>query len=299
MRMCRPHILLLALLILVLPAACSEEIIISSTSDYEDYLAVEAMLTDRPDYPQRILLSKTIPYFAEENRPMVTGASVMVDDVVFTEQKDGVYVAPTGYCCHPGHVYHLKIQLPDGREFTSENTMPEPGFVLNDIDYAYLGGQEMEMDSTWTIGVWGTDHEILSNYLVNYSVNGLLLPLSLSYVTIDQYFNGSVVKGFPFMFMVQTYYYRGRFGDCFKFLETGDVITMNVYTLDDDFYRYLISLTMDALYIPLISPQPSNPLCNIQGDHVVGYFALCPHVDASVVVEDPLRDYFKKSLPFF
>ena len=296
--MCRPHILLLALLILILPSACSEEIIISSASDYEDYLAVEAMLTDRPDYPQRILLSQTIPYFEDMDRPMVKGASVMVDDVVFTEQQDGVYVAPTGYCCHPGHVYHLKIHLPDGRDFTSESTMPESGFVLNDIDYAYLGGQEMDMDSTWTIGLWGVDHDFYSNYMVNYSVNGNLLPLFLSYVTIDHYFSGSVIKGFPFMFMMQTDLNRRKFGDCFKFLETGDVITMNIYTIDDTFYRYLTALTMDALYIPLLSPQPANPLCNIQGDHVVGYFALCTHVDATVVVEDPLRDYFRKSLPF-
>lgn len=297
--MCRPHILLLALLILVLPSACSEEIIISSDSDYEDYLAVEALLTDRPDYPQRILLSKTIPYFEDMDRPMVKGASVMVDDVVFTEKEDGVYVAPTGFCCHTDHVYHLKIRLPDGREFTSENSMPEPGFELKDIDYAYLGGQEMDMDSTWTIGLWGTDRDFYSNYLVNYSVNGNLLPLFLSYVTIDYYFSGSVIKGFPFMFMMQSAINRQKFGDCFKFLETGDVITMNIYTIDDTFYRYLIALTMDALYIPLLSPQPANPLCNIKGDHVVGYFAICAHVDASVVVEDPLRDYFKKSLPFF
>lgn len=297
--MCRPHILLLALLILVLPSACSEEIIISSDSDYEDYLAVEALLTDRPDYPQRILLSKTIPYFEDMDRPMVKGASVMVDDVVFTEKEDGVYVAPTGFCCHTDHVYHLKIRLPDGREFTSENSMPEPGFELKDIDYAYLGGQEMDMDSTWTIGLWGTDRDFYSNYLVNYSVNGNLLPLFLSYVTIDYYFSGSVIKGFPFMFMMQSAINRQKFGDCFKFLETGDVITLNIYTIDDTFYRYLIALTMDALYIPLLSPQPANPLCNIKGDHVVGYFAICAHVDASVVVEDPLRDYFKKSLPFF
>ena len=297
--MCRPHILLLALLILVFPSACSEEIIISSDSDYEDYLAVEALLTDRPDYPQRIFLSKTIPYFEDMDRPMVKGASVMVDDVVFTEKEDGVYVAPTGFCCHTDHVYHLKIRLPDGREFTSENSMPEPGFELKDIDYAYLGGQEMDMDSTWTIGLWGTDRDFYSNYLVNYSVNGNLLPLFLSYVTIDYYFSGSVIKGFPFMFMMQSAINRQKFGDCFKFLETGDVITLNIYTIDDTFYRYLIALTMDALYIPLLSPQPANPLCNIEGDHVVGYFAICAHVDASVVVEDPLRDYFKKSLPFF
>ena len=299
MRTCRPYILILAVLATLLPAACTELIEVHSKSDYQDFVAVEAMLTDRPDMPQRIILSHTLPYFADEQRQMIKGASVQVDDVVFPEKEDGVYVAPDGYCCHTGHEYHLKIRLTDGREFTSEATMPEPGFEMDGIDYAYLGGMEMDLDSTWTIGLWGLEKDFYSNYLINYSVNGNLAPLLLSYVTIDYYFSGNEIKGFPLMYLMQTAENRAKFGDCFKYLETGDVLTLNVYTIDEPFYKYLVALTMDALYIPLMSPQPSDAPCNIHGENVVGYFALCPHVDASVVVEEPLRPYFKKALPFF
>jgi hypothetical protein len=299
MRTSRLHFLILAILVLILPAACTEVIEVQSTSDYHDFLAVEAMLTDRPDHPQRIILTQTLPYFEEAKREMVRGASVQVDDVVFQEKEAGTYVAPSGYCCQPDHEYHLKIRLSDGREYTAEATMPEPGFILDDIDYAYLGGMEMDLDSTWTIGVWGLEKDIRSHYLVNYSVNGNLLPLLLSYVTIDDYFSGKEIKGFPLMFLMQTSLNQAKYGECFKFLETGDVLTLNVYTVDEPFYKYLTALTMDALYIPLISPQPTNPPCNIHGENVVGYFAICSHVDASVEIEDPLRSYFKKSLPFF
>lgn len=292
-------LLLTALLALALPSACTDEIIVQSDSEYETLVAVTAMLTDRPDHPQCIYISETIPYFDDIDSPKVRGASVQVDDVVFTEKEAGVYVAPDGYCCHPGHKYHLKVRLTDGREITSEATMPEPGFEMEGIDYAYLGGLEMDLDSTWAIGIWGVEKDIYSNYFVNYSVNGYVLPLYLSLVTIDYYFNGNVIKGFPIMYMLQRKALQKEYDDCFKFLETGDVITLNVYTIDEPFYKYLVSLTMDALYIPLISPQPSNAPCNLHGEKVVGYFAICPHVDASVVVEDPLRDYFKKSLPFF
>ena len=299
MRTSRPLFLFLAILVLILPVACTEIIEVHSTSDYHDFLAVEAMLTDRPDMPQRILLSQTLPYFEDAKREMVRGASVQVDDVVFQEKEAGIYVAPDGYCCHTGHEYHLKIRLADGREFTSEATMPEPGFEMNGIDYAYLGDMEMVMDSTWTIGLWGLEKDFYSNYLINYSVNGNLVPLYLSYVTIDYYFSGNEIKGFPLMYLMQTALNQEKYGECFKFLETGDVLTLNVYTIDNAFYKYLIALTMDALYIPLLSPQPSDAPCNIHGENVVGYFTLCPHVDASVVIEDPLRPYFKKSLPFF
>ena len=299
MQTSRLHFLILAILVLIMPVACTEVIEVQSTSDYHEFLAVEAMLTDRPDHPQRIILSQTLTYFEDLKPEMVRGASVRVDDVVFQEKEAGVYVAPDGFCCHTGHEYHLNIRLTDGREITSEATMPEAGFILEDIDYAYLGGMEMDMDSTWTIGIWGLEKDIKSNYLVNYSVNGNLVPLLLSYVTIDDYFTGKEVKGFPFMFLPQTALNREKYGQCFKYLETGDVLTLNVYTIDEPFYKYLVSLTMDSLYIPLISPQPSNPPCNIHGENAVGYFAICSHVDASVEIEDPLRSYFKKSLPFF
>ena len=55
-------ILLTALLALTLPSACTDEIIVQSGSEYETLVALTAMLTDRPDHPQCIYISETIPY---------------------------------------------------------------------------------------------------------------------------------------------------------------------------------------------------------------------------------------------
>ena len=60
-----------------------------------------------------------------------------------------------------------------------------------------------------------------------------------------------------------------------------------------------VSLTMNGVSIPLFTPQPANAPTNIRGEHVVGYFAVCPIARASVVVDDPFRPYFKKLLPGF
>ena len=58
---------LLPLLTFIL-CACTEKVDLRSRSDYHDYLAVEATLTDRPEDPQQIVLSRTISYPAPGRR---------------------------------------------------------------------------------------------------------------------------------------------------------------------------------------------------------------------------------------
>ena len=99
---------LLPLLAFIL-CACTEKVDLRSRSDYHDYLAVEATLTDRPEDPQQIVLTRTISYFHTEAQPMVRGASVKVNDVTFSEKEPGIYIAPEGYACEPCVEYKLRI----------------------------------------------------------------------------------------------------------------------------------------------------------------------------------------------
>jgi len=55
---------------------------------------------------------------------------------------------------------------------------------------------------------------------------------------------------------------------------------------------------MNSVSIPLFTPQPANVPTNIRGEHVLGYFAICPVARASVEIEDPFRPYFKRMFPF-
>ena len=93
--------------LLLLLTACTEDIDLRSRSDYHDYLTVEATLNDRPEDVQQVILSRSISYFNDEPQPMVSGASVQVNDVVFNEISDGVYQAPDGYACESGVEYRL------------------------------------------------------------------------------------------------------------------------------------------------------------------------------------------------
>ena len=284
--------------LLLILCACTEKVDLQSRSDYHDYLAVEATFTDRTEDPQQVILSRTISYFHNEAQPMVSGASVKVNDLVFNEVAPGVYEAPEGFAGEVGVEYRLRIRLPEGNEYEAEATMPEPGFRMDAIDYAWSGGKTMDMDSLWTVGVWGYEKEIDSYYLGTHAVNGFRQPLELAKVTDDKFFNNNEVAGFPIEPLMQSELLRKQYGDCYKYLEVGDVITLELWTLEKGYYDYLLALTMNSVSIPLFTPQPANVPTNIRGEHVLGYFAVCPVARASVTVDDPFRPYFKRMFPF-
>ena len=287
----------LILPILLLLCACTERIDLQSRSDYHDYLTVEATLTDHPEDQQRVWLFRSTPYFSNKPGAIVQGASVKVNDVIFNNKGAGVYDAPEGFACEPGVEYKLQITLPNGDHYEAEATMPEPGFRMDDIDYAYSGGMTMDMDSLWTVGVWGQEKEIDSYYLLTHAVNGEYQPLEMCKLAPDLYFNSNEVVGFPIEALLQSELLRQQYGECYKYLETGDVITLEIWTLDKGYFDYMLALTMNTVSIPLFTPQPANVPCNIRGEHVLGYFAVCPVARASVTIEDPFRPYFKKLLP--
>ena len=284
--------------LLAILCACTEKVDLRSRSDYHDYLAVEATLTDRPEDPQQIVLSRTISYFHTEAQPKVSGASVQVNDVLFNEKKPGVYEAPEGYACESGVEYKLRIRLPEGDAYEAEAEMPEAGFRMDEIDYAFAGGMTMDSDSLWTVAVWGYEKDIDSYYLLTHAVNGNYQPFSMALVSDDKFFNSNDVKGFPITALMQSEYLRKQYGDCFKYLERGDEVTLEIWTLDKGYYDFLLSLTMNSVSIPLFTPQPANVPTNIRGEHVLGYFAVCPVARASVEIEDPFRPYFKRMFPF-
>ena len=284
-------------LLLLLVLSCTEKVDFRSRSDYHDYLCVDAVLTDRADRPQQVVLSRTVSYFVEEELPRVGGASVSVDEVVFQETDPGIYQAPDGYACIPGHSYHLKISLPGGAQIEAEASMPEPGFRLDEIDYAFAGNKTTGLDSLWTLAVWGRDELVDSYYHISLGVNGAFYPFQFTETMDDKYFNGHDVAGFPITTLIQTARLRERYGDCFKYLERGDVITLEALTIDKGYYDFLLALTLSGTSIPIFSPQPANVPTNLRGDHVLGWFAVCPVVSASVTVEDPLRPYYRKLMP--
>lgn len=292
----------------IILSGCNEKVEVHTRNMDKTYLVVEAILTDRADVSQRVTLSRSIDYFEKEVPSPVSGAQVNISDgntvFPFVEEPSGsgCYIGPDGFCGTPGTTYTLSIDAEIDEEtnhYEAVSTMVERGFDLTDIDYMYAGNEKMNLDSLWLVAMWGKDHPITSFYYLGVDLNGTRFPLELSEVIDDKYFAGQEVICFPVKTMTQTAMMRKQYGECGKYLETGDVITFTVYSIPKEYFEFFMGFISNSVgsAIPLLQSQPANCPTNIKGGNAVGFFAACSTSTASVVIEDPLRPYYKKALP--
>ena len=224
-------------------------------------------------------------------------------DILFTERLDeedgagtGEYYAPEGFQALSGRKYSLSVKATvagKAHQYSAEAEMPEMGFTLDRIDYTYNGNTPAKLDSLWTILMWGEDNlETTSRFIARFSVNGYNLPLSSCFMIEDKYFNGKKIEAFPIGLLYQTAENYKQNGECAKFLEEGDVLTLTGYSMTEEYYAFMQTVQGDGglSSMPLLSSQPMNPLTNITGDgDVLGFFAACPVLTASVTVTDPFQ----------
>ena len=295
--------------LLVILTACSESIKVKTRDMEETYVIIEGRITDRDTGSENyVYLSQSVPYFENKSKPDgISGAEDVVSDgeggeTVFTENPEGSghYFAPDGFKAVSGRTYSLDIRantLGSLRRYHAEALMPELGFEVDKIDYTYNGNTDAKLDSLWTVLMWGKDDPDIRNiYLAYLSVNGHRSPLSASLMIEDKYFNGKNIEKFPVGVLNQTAENRKQYGECSKFLEEGDVITLDGYVLTTEYYRFISNLYGDSglSSLPLISSQPVNPPTNISGDgKFLGFFAACPTAQASVTVTDPFKDIYQ------
>lgn len=285
---------------------CTEPFDLKTETLDKVYLCVEAPMTDIPSV-QTVRLTESVDYDSVEQVPAVSGASVTVSDGEKTwdflerEGAPGRYDSPQFFHCERGKTYTLKIDctLSDGTEghYSAVAEMPEHGFDIEKIDYKCLGEPK---DSTWVLGVWGQDRPATNYFLITTAVNGVMSPttslLERSMLMPDTYFNNSYVSGFPIAFLYQNSHQYKKYGACAKVLEKGDFVSMVVYTMSKEYYDFITALSASAsgINIPIIASQPANIPTNITGGDAMGYFAVCPVMMASCIIDDPYRKEFGK-----
>lgn len=289
---------------LIFLCACNEIIEIELKEMDRDYFVVEAFLDDDPLHRQCIALSMSVPYLDTVQASPVSGASVRIDcsvqgEVVFSESGDvpGLYLGPEGFCGIPEEKYRLTIDasFANGpRTYTAESVMPQPGFRLDSLDYSFAGsGKGNSMDSLWTLLIWGEDIPYdESGELISFvKLNGLEYPFPNRIVYNHKYFYGQKIEAFPLERLMQTEANRMQHGDCYKYLEKGDELSITVMTLDRPtglFLTYAIQ-SSSGMSIPLFTSQPANCPTNISGPNGAGWFAVCPVTTATCIVDDPFK----------
>ena len=288
-------------IILILAVSCSEPFEIKKESSSTRYLAINAILTDVPSY-QTVTLSESIEYNSEEEVKPVTDATVTISsadsvvEFIADPSNPGLYTSPTLFCGEPGGTYTLRVERTDNRGeihiYEATSTMIPFGFDVKAIDYKYTNSL---VDSLWTIGIWGTDGPAPDQYLVIPGLNGYYYPMESTLPLEDHYFTGGSVSGFPISVFSQSVEKMKTLGPCAKPFETGDEVTLMVYDLSLDFYRFMFALveSSTSISIPIISSQPANLPCNFSGENVVGYFGAAPMRILRCTVDDPYRQDYK------
>ena len=286
--------------------SCTERITLDTQTMSARYVAVEGVLTNIPSV-QTINISNPSGFFDETISPSpVSGASVTVSDgsktVSFVEDPDrpGTYCSPNYYYGIPGKTYTLTIEVTDAdgsvELYSAESVMPEPGFLIDALDYKYM---DPLMKDSWTMAVWGQDTPDVSNYFIMFGVNGHMYPFDKGLALPDFYFDAQYINAYPINILVQNEENMRKFGECAKPLETGDVVSVSAFTLTQDFYEYLWAFMTNTsqISIPLLTPPPANLPTNIKGKNAQGFFAACPVSLKTCVVDDPFRTDFRPDLP--
>ncbi len=121
----------------------------------EKVLVVEGMITNEMA-SYKIHLSYATPFYDEDTRQDVNSASVCVTDDLgnnypFTNSENGYYLSDSlQFSGHPGRIYTLHIETPDGESYISDPQRMYPEFY-HDTVYAEADYQETLNSSTGLI----------------------------------------------------------------------------------------------------------------------------------------------------
>ena len=285
---------------ILLCASCTEALVFDPGTRPRRSFVVDGVVTDRL-CRQTVRLSMTEDFFSESpQRPWVSGARVTVTcgERIYEYEEDlsspGTYRSVDEFKGETGLTYRLDVEAEvDGKmsHFEALDSVPETGCRLDSIDYIY----SRDMENLWTLAIWGRDYyKLRSRYLVQAAVNGHFKPLEKSVEVPDDHFDGMVFTRFTLSALHHTEELWKAYGESFKPLEKGDVITMRICSLSEGYGEFLAKYTHFIFgTVPLLTDQPANLPTNVTGSGpVVGYFGACSVVEASCTVDDPYRTEF-------
>jgi Domain of unknown function (DUF4249) len=110
-------------LLVILSSSCVEEIEISTNTEFESLLVVEATITNEQK-TQKVLLSRSIPLEDGFEAAPESGATVIVKDdnstvYIFKENNLGEYLSEVPFKAVANLEYYLEISTSDGKQYSS------------------------------------------------------------------------------------------------------------------------------------------------------------------------------------
>lgn len=228
-----------------------EKVIDIPLRDSDPLLVIEGNI-DNLGIVSEVLLSESTPFSFSGEKIPVSGAIVSVQEdnkspMSLIEQEPGRYTL-TNFQGKPGNTYLLSVSL-DGKEYEAKSTMPYPV----ELDSIGTISTTVFSETIKSVAVIYRDPEDVKNYY-RFKISIDQVKNAPYWVFNDRFTNGNVVT--------QT------LSDLSNKLSTGDLVTVEMQSIDSAVYRYWNSLRNQS---PGASV-PSNPASNISNG-ALGYFS--------------------------
>ena len=278
------HFKPICLLIFVIAIySCTEEIDVNVDSG-ETRLSVEAAVTTDLK-KHHVILKESSDVFFNKSAIPVKNATITVNDgsinYNFQETKPGYYESEIEFAGEAGKTYSLSINNvdinQDGEleEYLASATM-RPAYVVDSIrmhfdpDYeSERGGEEDEEEGEfWLVSLYMKD-DIKTEDFYGFAcrVNNVLVHDTITEVLVqkDTYFNGETTKGVDV----------GEFnqGKPDEILSNGDIITLETYAIDEEYYDFVSQLQEMDEGQSMFSGPPGNITSNISNG-AIGFFTV-------------------------
>lgn len=269
-------ILLFAFLTLLL-SACEKSLPSVPLRSGTPVLNVDGWITNR-EAGDTIRLTKTIDFFDQRNVPPVTGASIMLsDDHQHTEQLEeiapGVFVIKQ-LRASSGYKYTLTIQA-EGETYRAITSVSRLSPVIDSLSFKYYpeGGDHDSIG--YRVKIWGQELTGKGDALrILIKRNGILqnLPDDLNIYNDDN---------------VEGNYVQGLEMNSFTGYKSGDLITVEQWSLDPEAYDFWNQLKTQVDNGGLFAPVPANVPTNVININAVSAKVATGYFGASLSVVLP------------
>ncbi len=268
-----------------------EDVINPQLESAEPVLVIDAWINNLPD-SQRVILTRTQPYFQNSLPPAVSGATVTITDqdgIVFTfiEDKPGEYVwVPSGNNVFGtiGLNYTLSVQT-NGETFVAESRMGRVPVVDSLTFYLEEGNQFT--DDLYLAEFWATDPvENGDAYWIKFFKNGIQQNKPSEIITAYDagFTKGSNFSGVEFIAPIRRSINPFDTDEDEQLLspyQVGDSVSVQIHAVTEAGFNFLNEVAIQTNRPGGFSELFSTPLANVStnirsinanGSKVVGFF---------------------------
>lgn len=253
------------ILIVLLFSSC-EKVIDLKLKETAPKIVIESILTDL-NTRHTVSISYTTNFDDPNTKIPVSGASVVIKDengtsVGFTEQTPGNYLS-TRFKGISGNKYTITVTL-NGKSYSASSIMPFPVPIksLEQIELTFFGETRKIVQLNYK------DPSGIANFYYNrVFINNV--KQSTFYVDSDRFNDGRDVKNTIFIDEPD--------------LVTGDVVNVQLLTIDENIYKYLFSITqITGNGGPPTTP--ANPNSNFNNG-ALGFFSASTITNSSITIK--------------